>query len=205
MKLSKFQFWQNFENAPAERTIRPISIDDLPAYRLFVSALSAQSKYQRTLGGAVMPSEAQFIQLLSPKPGLDVVLGVLNGTELVAVGRYAFVQKSICEFALTVADRWQGMGLGTSLLKQLKVDAAKAGYEQMVASVFATNVGMLSLGQSQGFQALADAQDATLRKLQCALLPTAALLKAPTPKITPIMRRPIPTALNQPGIVDLHK
>jgi GNAT superfamily N-acetyltransferase len=205
MKLSKFPFWQTFANPPAERSIRPISMDDLLAYRLFVSALSAQAKYQRTLGGAVTPSEVQFVQLLSPKPDLDVVLGIFIGAELVAVGRYAFVQKSMCEFALTVADRWQGMGLGTSLLKQLKVDAAKAGYEQMVASVFATNVGMLSLGQSQGFYAFVDKQDATLRKLQCSLLPTAALLNEPTPRTTPTMSRPIPTELSQPGAVDLHK
>jgi GNAT superfamily N-acetyltransferase len=205
MKLSKFSFWQTLANPPDKRLTRAISVDDLPAYKVFVSALSAQAKYQRTLGGAVNPSETQFVQLLSPKPGLDAVLGIFIGAELAAVGRYAFVQKSICEFAVTVADRWQGMGLGTSLLKQLKVDAAKAGYEQMVASVFATNVGMLSLGQSQGFYALSDKQDATLRKLQCSLLPTAALLNAPTPKITPIRSRPIPTALNHPGIVDLHK
>jgi GNAT superfamily N-acetyltransferase len=205
MKLTKFPFWQTLANPPVERSIRPISIDDLPAYKLFVSALSAQAKYQRTLGGAVLPSETQFVQLLSPKPGLDAVLGIFIGAELAAVGRYALVQKNVCEFAVTVADRWQGMGLGTSMLKRLKVDAAKSGYEQMVASVFATNVGMLSLGKSQGFYVLADQQDATLRKLQCSLLPTAALLNAPTPKITPIMSRPIPTALNHPGIVDLHR
>jgi GNAT superfamily N-acetyltransferase len=214
MKLPNvFSFWQELEGTSPERVTRTLSLADIAAYKAFVSALSAQTKYQRTLGGAVTPSEAQYIQLLSPKPPLEIVLGTFMGNELLAVGRFAPMLDAkkmnslqTSEFAITVADAWQGMGLGTSLLKQLKVVAAKAGYEQMMAWVFADNVGMISLAQSQGFLIVADQEaDAGVRRLQCSLLATSALLKARTPKTTPAINKPMPNVLSQPGDVALHK
>jgi GNAT superfamily N-acetyltransferase len=214
MKLPNvLSFWQELEGPSPERVIRTLSMADIAAYKTFVSGLSAQTKYQRTLGGAVTPSEAQYIQLLSPKPPLEIVLGTFIGNELFAVGRFAPMLDAkkmnslqTSEFAITVADAWQGMGLGTSLLKQLKVEAAKAGYEQMMAWVFADNVGMISLAQSQGFLIVADQEaDAGVRRLQCSLLATSALLKARTPKTTPAINKPMPNMLSQPGDVALHK
>jgi GNAT superfamily N-acetyltransferase len=214
MKLPNvLSFWQELEGSPPERVTRTLSMADIAAYKTFVSALSAQTKYQRTLGGAVTPSEAQYIQLLSPKPPLEIVLGTFIGNELFAVGRFAPMLDAkkmnslqTSEFAITVADVWQGMGLGTSLLKQLKVEAAKAGYEQMMAWVFADNVGMISLAQSQGFLIAADQEaDAGVRRLQCSLLATSALLNVRTPKTTPAINKPMPKVLSHPGDVALHK
>jgi acetyltransferase len=219
MKLPKsFSFLPFVSSPPAERVLRSLSIDDLPTYRRFVLTLSAQTKYQRTLGGVVAPNEAQFVQLLSPKPMVEALIGIFIGVDLVAVGRYApsledrpkalrskRTETNVCEFAITIADAWQGMGLGTTLLKQLKVDAAKAGYQQMTALVFADNPGMLSLAQSQGFVATPDKQNPSLMQLQCSLLPTSALLNARTPKTTPAISNPIPNVLNQPGSVVLQR
>jgi GNAT superfamily N-acetyltransferase len=186
---------------------------DIDAYKVFVAALSAKTKYQRTLGGAVMPSEAQFVQLLSPKPPFEIVLGTFIGDELLAVGRFAPMlkgNKKSCfrtsEFAITVADDWQGMGLGISLLKQLKIEAAKAGYKDMMAWVFADNVGMIGLARSQGFVTASDKDaDVGVLRLQCSLLATSALLNARTPKTTPAINKPMPTMLNQPGDVALQR
>jgi GNAT superfamily N-acetyltransferase len=204
--LKLWSFWQGLDGQPVERVVRALSTRDLPAYKAFISSLSAQSKYQRTLGAVVAPSEAQFDQLLSPKPPVEAVIGVFMGSVLVAVGRYTPAhENTTCEFAITVADAWQGMGLGTSLLKQLKVDAAKAGYEQMIAWVFSDNGGMLSLALSQSFEAHADMHDAGLQRLQCSLLLTSALLNARTPNTTPTINNAMPEVLSQPGIVDLHR
>jgi GNAT superfamily N-acetyltransferase len=214
MKLPKvFSFWQLLAGSPAERVTRPLSMDDIEPYKAFVKALSAQTKYQRTLGGAGTPSEAQFIQLLSPKPPFELVLGTFMGDELLAVGRFAPKLESkkrnsllTSEFALTVADGWQGMGLGRSLLKQLKVKAAKAGYEQMMAWVFVDNMGMIGLAQSQGFVIVPDKEaDLGVQRLQCSLLATSALLNARTPNTTPTISKPIPTVLSQPGDVALQR
>jgi GNAT superfamily N-acetyltransferase len=214
MKLPNvLSFLQALGDPPPERVTRTLSMADITAYKAFVSALSAQTRYQRTLGGAVTPSEAQFIQLLSPKPPFEIVLGTFIGDELLAVGRFAptlEVKKKnriqMCEFAITVADAWQGMGLGTSLLKQLKVDAAKTGYKQMMAWVFANNVGMISLAQSQGFAIVVDKEaDVGVQRLQCSLLATSALLNARTPKTTPAINKPMPKVLSQPGDVSLQR
>jgi GNAT superfamily N-acetyltransferase len=213
MKLSKvFSLLHALDDSPPERVTRTLSMADITAYKAFVSALSAQTKYQRTLGGAVTPSEAQFIQLLSPKPPFEIVLGTFIGDELLAVGRFApmlEVKKKnrvqVSEFAITVADAWQGMGLGTSLLKQLKVEAAKVGYKQMMAWVFADNVGMISLAQSQGFAIVVDKQaDVGVQRLQCSLLATSALLNVRTPKTTPAINKTMPKVLSQPGDVSLQ-
>jgi GNAT superfamily N-acetyltransferase len=214
MKLPNvFSFLSALDGPSTERVTRTLSMADITAYKAFVSALSAQTKYQRTLGGAVTPSEAQFIQLLSPQPPFEIVLGTFIGDELLAVGRFApmldVTKKNsfqTSEFAITVADAWHGMGLGTSLLKQLKVDAAKAGYEQMMAWVFADNDGMISLAQSQGFLIVADKEaDVGVQRLQCSLLATSALLNARTPKTTPAINKPMPKVLSHPGDVALHK
>ncbi len=214
MKLPNvLSFLHGLGDPPPERVTRTLSMADITAYKAFVSALSAQTKYQRTLGGAITPSEAQFIQLLSPKPPFEIVLGTFIGDELLAVGRFAPVLEvkkqnrvQVSEFAITVADVWQGMGLGTSLLKQLKVEAAKVGYSQMMAWVFADNVGMISLAQSQGFAIVVDKEaDVGVQRLQCSLLATSALLNVRTPKTTPAINKPMPKALSQPGDVSLQR
>jgi GNAT superfamily N-acetyltransferase len=208
-----FSCWRALDSAPPERVTRPLSMADIDAYKVFVSALSAQTKYQRTLGGAVMPSEAQYVQLLSPQPPFEIVLGTFIANELLAVGRFAPMLEDnkknsfqMSEFAITVTDAWQGMGLGMSLLKQLKVDAAKAGYKDMMAWVFADNIGMISLARSQGFVTVADKEaDVGVLRLQCSLMATSALLNARTPKTTPAINKPIPTVLSQPGDVALQR
>jgi acetyltransferase len=190
-----------------ERSLRALSPNDLQAYSKFVQTLSAQSKYQRTLGASVTPTEQQLLKMLSSVENLDVALGVFLDEILVAVGRFAAVpdQQKSCEFALTVSDDWQGLGFGTSLLKQLKFNAANAGYEQMVATVFSNNVAMLGLGQAQGFSVTPDRSNEDLHILQCSLTATSALLNARTPKITPMMSNAIPSKLNVPGITALHR
>jgi GNAT superfamily N-acetyltransferase len=214
MKLPNvLSFWQALDGPSPERVTRQLSMADIDAYKAFVAALSAQTKYQRTLGGAITPSEAQFVQLLSPKPPFEMVLGTFIADELLAVGRFAPMLEAkktnsfrTSEFAITVADAWQGMGLGMSLLKQLKVDAAKVGYKDMMAWVFADNVGMISLAQSQGFVTVADKEaDVGVQRLQCSLLATSALLNARTPKTTPAINKPMPTVLSQPGDVALQR
>jgi acetyltransferase len=191
----------------AERSLRALSPRDLPAYSKFVRTLSTQSKYQRTLGVSVTPTEQQLLKMLSPVENSEVALGIFLGERLVAVGRFASVsdQQKICEFALTVSDDWQGLGFGTSLLKQLKFSATTAGYEQMVATVFSNNMAMLGLGQAQGFDIRPDTSNEGLHTLQCSLTATSALLNARTPKITPMMSNAIPSKLKAPGISALHR
>lgn len=56
-----------------------------------------------------------------------------------------------CEFAITVADAWQGRGLGFLLMKRLIEAARAAGYRRMTGSVLSANAGMLQLARDLGF------------------------------------------------------
>jgi GNAT superfamily N-acetyltransferase len=195
-----------------DKSIRPITLADLEVYRQFIEALSPQTKYQRTLGGAVNPTEEQLRRLLSPVKGQEAAFGVFQGELLLAVGRYAQTQdelwikhRKVAEFAVTVADAWQGHGIGTTLLKKLKIEAAKEGYLTLAAVICATNPGMLHLAKAQGFEVESVPGDAGIRSVYCSLVEVRSLLNAATPSITPTTSKAIPTTLIQPGQLDRHK
>ena len=56
-----------------------------------------------------------------------------------------------CEFALAVADGWQGRGVGYRLMQTLVRFAREAGYTRMEGYVLAANHKMLELMQALGF------------------------------------------------------
>jgi GNAT superfamily N-acetyltransferase len=68
--------------------------------------------------------------------------------DVVAVARYVEIpdQPRVAEVAATVADDWQGLGLGQALLGQLVARAREEGYSTLRANVLAVNkraIGML--------------------------------------------------------------
>jgi acetyltransferase len=73
--------------------------------------------------------------------------------EFIAVGRYApNPDGTTAEFALTVADAWQGKGLGRALLEQLCQAARDAGYAALHGYILADNRDMLDLARRLGFK-----------------------------------------------------
>ena len=69
-----------------------------------------------------------------------------------------------CEFAIVVADDWQGRGLGRRLMAQL-IDVARArGLARMVGHILATNRSMLTLASSLGFTVGESPDDPTVRR-----------------------------------------
>ena len=55
------------------------------------------------------------------------------------------------EFALVVADAWQGKGLGRALLERLCRTARDAGYRALYGHIMSANRGMLDLAHRLGF------------------------------------------------------
>jgi acetyltransferase len=68
-----------------------------------------------------------------------------------------------CEFALVVADEWQGKGIGTRMMKELINAARQRGFEAMTGEVMAENVAMLKLVGELGFTLSEDPEDHTIR------------------------------------------
>ncbi len=132
--------------------VRPIRPEDAGLEQRFFDGLSERSRFQRFM---------QYLPRLSPRmlarfTQLDydrelALVALLHG-EFIAVGRYAPNQDGeTAEFALTVADAWQGKGLGRALLERLKVEAKKAGYRALYGNILEANHDMLELALRLGF------------------------------------------------------
>jgi acetyltransferase len=87
---------------------------------------------------------------------------------LVGVARYVVdASGSGCEFAVTVADDWQGRGLAGVLMHALMALARARGLTQMEGFVLATNRRMLKFMRQLGFQLAPLPDDArTVRALR---------------------------------------
>ena len=57
-----------------------------------------------------------------------------------------------CEFALTIADKWQRKGIGRELMQRLMNIARNRGIEVMGGEVLASNSRMLRLCETLGFR-----------------------------------------------------
>lgn len=132
--------------------VRPIRPEDAEREKRFFDGLSQRSRYQRFM---------QYMRALPPKllarfTQLDydreLALVALREDEFIAVGRYAPNADGVtAEFALAVADDWQGKGLGHALLERLCEAARAAGYEALYGHILEANREMLELAAHVGF------------------------------------------------------
>jgi acetyltransferase len=133
--------------------VRPIRPEDAELERRFFARLSARSRYHRF--GQHLPELppamlARFTQLDYDR---ELALVAIDRGEFIAVGRYApNAEGTTAEFALTVADEWQGKGIGRALLEKLCTTARAAGYRALYGYVLAENSEMLELAKWLGFR-----------------------------------------------------
>ena len=71
---------------------------------------------------------------------------------IVCEARYAFhPDTETCEFGLSVADGWQGLGIGSALLSNLECRAAALGARRLVGDTLRSNDEMQGLARKAGF------------------------------------------------------
>jgi acetyltransferase len=138
-------------------TIRPIRPEDAEAERVFVNGLSARSRYLRFMYAVkeISPQMvARFTQIDYDRE--MALVAVVPGAEepaQIGVARYVvYPDGRNCEFAVVVADAWQGRGIATALLKRLIETAVARGLKRMDGIVLAENRGMLALARELGFE-----------------------------------------------------
>ncbi|MCU0869600.1 MAG: bifunctional acetate--CoA ligase family protein/GNAT family N-acetyltransferase [Burkholderiales bacterium] len=168
-------------------TLRAIRPEDAAMTQAFVRGLSDETRFFRffnavhELGDAML---ARFTQIdydrelalvavtpraaaapPAPASDADTDPGIGDDEEL-GVARYAIAPDGeACEFAVVVADRAQGTGLGRQLMAAL-IDAARArGLRTMEGSVLGANGRMLSLMERLGFDVLPDPDDAAMKRV----------------------------------------
>jgi len=156
-------------------TIRPIRGDDYRLELEFIRGLSKRTAYQRLLSPRKL-SASELMRLVHIDYGRELALiattmvdGVLRA---VGVARYApEPDGGSCDFAIVIADAWQGRGLGEVLLRALVRAAAQAGVPALSGLTLATNQAMRALARRVGFAVQRDPHDATVVWLR---LPLAA-------------------------------
>lgn len=155
-------------------TIRPIAATDYAIEEAFIEALSFQTGYQRLLS-VRKPQPAEIERFTHPDPAREAAwIGAttIDGVEtMCGVARY--VRDGLrAEWAIVVADAWQGRGLGEKLLRRLIDSAREAGVETLSDITFATNAGMLALARKLGFAITREPGDATLARMTLVLGPS---------------------------------
>jgi acetyltransferase len=148
-------------------TLRPLRPEDRDIELAFVSGLSPETRSNRLLGGARQITREYIESLVNVDYSRDMALAataMLDGETLIGVARYVLSEdRTSAEFAIVVADAWQGRGIGSRLLAKL-IDVARArGLRRLYGDVLRTNRPMLEFVRRLGFT-LEQHEDPTLTR-----------------------------------------
>jgi RimJ/RimL family protein N-acetyltransferase len=140
-------------NAVTVRFVEPRDAEELQNY---IRSLSTRSRYNRFLGAmSELPRNVleHFIHVGEAEQFSVVATMMVGGFEtIVGEARYAFhADTASIEFGLSIDDRWQGHGIGTSLLKNLECRAASFGAGRMFGDTLRSNEAMIGLARKSGY------------------------------------------------------
>jgi acetyltransferase len=154
-------------------TIRPMLPQDSRLQREFFRSLSARVRYSRFMASfnELPDAVAERLGKIDYCSHLALLAEVFEDRRseiMVGEARYVIDEhdSAVCEFAITVADSWQGCGVGRALLAQLEREAAASGIRRMVADTLYDNKAMRGLAIASGYAVTANPKDARLVKLE---------------------------------------
>jgi RimJ/RimL family protein N-acetyltransferase len=79
------------------------------------------------------------------------VLADENGRQvIIGGGRYAVVEPGRAEVAFALVDEYQGLGIGSALMRHLAAIAREAGLKELIAEVLPENAPMLNVFRKSG-------------------------------------------------------
>ena len=149
-------------------SIRAIRPEDAESEKAFVRSLSEESRYFRFISALHELSDRMLVRFTQIDYDREMALVTLAGNggaeTQIGVARYAIdPDGESCEFAIVVADEWQGKGIGSRLMQAL-IDAARdKGLKHMRGLVLHENTKMLALMKSLGFEIRTDPEDPALK------------------------------------------
>jgi RimJ/RimL family protein N-acetyltransferase len=151
-----------------EITVRAIEARDRMLVEQFAGSLSYSTRYFRFGNGLFEFTSDELDRICNGEPNGPVRLAAVtveNGAErIVGLARlFASPGQREAELTITVADAWQGQGVGELLLRALIDSARTARLERLVATVLATNDRMQRLLTSCGFEIAPHGAQAGLR------------------------------------------
>ena len=148
----------------SEVVVRPIGPDDATLLQAFVRRLSARSRRFRFFGALAELSAAQLDRFVNVDPARGFALVAVSGpresTAIVAEARYALAQENDnAEFAIAVADAFQGRGLGKHLVRRLLATAWRRGVRRLFGEIRSDNRAMLAFAMQLGFRLRGSVED----------------------------------------------
>ncbi len=158
--------------------VRPVLPADGDEIRQAFARLSSAARYARFLHHKSQLSDQELHAGLRPQPGVAgaivATVPAEDGFDIVGGAQYqpeGTEAPGSCEFALTVVDDWQGLGLGHRLLANVIRRARRDGYTTIMAWVLADNRPMLALARRLKFTVQRDAEDRSVVVVRRSLLP----------------------------------
>ena len=154
--------------------IRSIEVSDAALIREFVQSLSPETRYLRFMSPLKELSAQMVDRLTRVDHRRDTALiGIVNSDgadRVVGVARYATNDDGdSCDFAIVVADDWQGRGLGSRLLGLLVDTASQRGLKRIGGDVLAINEPMKVFAKAHGFMLGRSHDDPTLVRVELRL------------------------------------
>jgi acetyltransferase len=177
-------------------TLRPVLPQDAELQQQLVRSLSPASRMRRFFAPIreLPPQWLQRLTMVDHRDHVALIAETFVGRDAVAVGEARYVVDvgdvggvgGVADFALVVADAWQGHGIGRRLLASLLEHARDAGVRRLVGEVQHDNTAMLALARALGLSVQAHAGDARLLQVVATLqapthAPTHAPAQAPAP------------------------
>lgn len=137
-------------------TIRYVQADDRNGFEDAFARLSPRSRYTRFFSPLRELPPSLLDAATQAPPDQTVAIVAINSEEasadIVGGARYAYKPgPPTCEFAVTVADNWQGLGLARQLMEALISLARAQGLQRMEGYVLPDNQGMRQLAARLGF------------------------------------------------------
>jgi RimJ/RimL family protein N-acetyltransferase len=133
--------------------VRPIDSRDRDAFSAWFGRLSDESRRRRFLGPKPRLSARELTFLTEvDHVSHTTLVAVDDDGRLIGEARYAVEEPGTADFAVTVADEWQGRGVGTRLARRL-IGAARAnGMNRLTALTLAENAPARKLLERLGFR-----------------------------------------------------
>lgn len=155
-------------NDGTDIVIRPIRPEDAEIEQQFMRELSAESKYFRFMNSIHELSLEMLVRFTQIDYHNEMALVAIkphkDREEEIGVARYMTnPDKTSCEFAVVVSDKWQGKGIARLLMQKLIDIASNRGLEVMEGQILANNYRMLDLMTSLNFQISNDPDDSGIK------------------------------------------
>jgi acetyltransferase len=157
--------------------LRAVAPGDEAEFLQAFERLSDEARYMRFMRIVHAPNREQLRATLAsfPEAGIGLVATVPAGDGLDIVGSAIAVigaDPTSCEFAITVASGYGGVGLATALMTALIDEARRRGLAEMEGFVLSQNRAMLGLAKRLGFSIAYEPGDASVRICRLTLNPS---------------------------------